>query len=65
MAAKKKKKKSANKKAAARKAPPRKAAKKVAPKAKRADGKLRLTMMTGGYEIVRALQEGTVQPKGI
>lgn len=81
MAAKKKAKKAAKKKAApvrkapARKAPPRKAARKAAPKkaaatqaapkAKRAAGKLRLTMMTGGYEIVRALQDGTVQPKGI
>ena len=76
MAAKKKAKKAAKKKAApARKAPARKAvkkaapkkavAKKTAPKAKRAAGKLRLTMMTGGYEIVRALQDGTVQPKGI
>src|SRR6185437_29838 len=76
MAAKKKAKKAAKKKAApARKAPARKAAKKAAPKkaavkkaapkAKRVAGKLRLTMMTGGYEIVRALQDGTVQPKGI
>jgi 4,5-dihydroxyphthalate decarboxylase len=71
MAAKKKAKKAAKKKTApARKAPARKAAKKAAPKktapkAKRAAGKLRLTMMTGGYEIVRALQDGTVQPKGI
>jgi 4,5-dihydroxyphthalate decarboxylase len=81
MAAKKKAKKAAKKKAAsvrkasARKAPARKAAKKAvpkkatakktAPKAKRASGKLRLTMLTGGYEIVRALQDGTVQPKGI
>ena len=66
MAAKKKAKKAAKKKAApSRKAPARKAAKKAAPKAKRAAGKLRLTMMTGGYEIVRALQDGTVQPKGI
>jgi 4,5-dihydroxyphthalate decarboxylase len=81
MAAKKKAKKAAKKKTAtvkkgaARKAPARKAAKKAAPtkaaakqaapKAKRAAGKLRLTMMTGGYEIVRVLQDGTVQPKGI
>ena len=34
-------------------------------KAARASGKLRLTMMTGDYEIVRALKEGAVQPKGI
>ena len=71
MAAKKKTKKAAKKKAApARKAPARKtakkaAAKKPAPKAKHPAGKLRLTMLTGGYEIVRALQDGTVQPKGI
>lgn len=45
-------------KAAARKATQRRAARRVA-------GKLRLSMMTGGYEIVRALQDGTVQPKGI
>jgi 4,5-dihydroxyphthalate decarboxylase len=81
MAAKRKAKKTAKKKAApvrkapARKVPARKAAKKAAPKkpaaekaapkAKRVAGKLRLSMMTGGYEIVRALQDGTVQPKGI
>jgi 4,5-dihydroxyphthalate decarboxylase len=66
MAAKKKAKKAAKKKAApVRKAPARKAAKKAAPKAKRDAGKLRLTMLTGGYDIVRALQDGTVQPKGI
>ncbi|HVA11714.1 MAG TPA: hypothetical protein VNF99_00555, partial [Stellaceae bacterium] len=51
--------------AAGRGAPARKSKKAAAPKAKRAPGKLRLTMMTGGYEIVRALQDGTVQPKGI
>jgi 4,5-dihydroxyphthalate decarboxylase len=28
-------------------------------------GKLRLSMMVGDYEIVRALKDGTVQPKGI
>ena len=76
MATKKKAKKAAKKKAApARKVPARKAAKKAvpkkaaakkaAPRTKRAAGKLRLTMLTGGYEIVRALQDGTVQPKGI
>src|SRR5579863_4747616 len=70
MAAKKKAKKAAKKKAApARKAPARKAVKKVAkktaPKAKKVASKLRLSMLTGGYEIVRALQDGTVQPKGI
>jgi 4,5-dihydroxyphthalate decarboxylase len=64
--AKKKVARPATKKAAKRAAPARKAAaKKAAPKAKRVAGKLRLTMMTGGYEIVRALQDGTVQPKGI
>lgn len=46
-------------KAAPKKAPPQKTG------AKRVAGKLKLTMMTGGYEIVRALQDGTVQPKGI
>jgi 4,5-dihydroxyphthalate decarboxylase len=65
MAAKKKKKAASKKAPGARKAPRRKATEKAAPKAKRAAGKLRLTMMTGGYEIVRALQDGTVQPKGI
>jgi 4,5-dihydroxyphthalate decarboxylase len=30
-----------------------------------APGKLRLSMMTGNYEIVRALKDGTVKPKGI
>lgn len=80
MAAKKKAKKVAKKtakqakaaparKAAAKKPIARKAASKKAPapqaKAKRVAGKLKLTMLTGGYEIVRALQDGTVQPKGI
>lgn len=32
---------------------------------KRSPGKVRLTMMTGDYEIVRALKDGTVKPKGI
>ena len=32
---------------------------------RRAAGKLKLSMMTGSYEIVRALKEGLVQPKGI
>src|SRR4051794_28044985 len=39
------------------------AAKKTASRA--APGKVRLTIMTGNYEIVRALKDGTVQPKGI
>src|SRR3954465_12386005 len=30
-----------------------------------APGKVKLTIMTGNYEIVRALKDGTVQPKGI
>ena len=30
-----------------------------------APGKLRLTMLTGDYEIVRALKDGTVKPEGI
>ena len=33
--------------------------------ARRSPGKLRLTMMVGSYEIVRALKEGAVRPKGI
>jgi len=33
--------------------------------ARRAAGKLRLSMMIGSYEIVRALKEGAVTPKGI
>jgi 4,5-dihydroxyphthalate decarboxylase len=33
--------------------------------ARRAAGKIRLTMMIGDYEIVRALKDGTVKPKGI
>lgn len=37
----------------------------TARKAPRAAGKLRLTMLTGNYEIVRALKDGTVRPKGI
>jgi 4,5-dihydroxyphthalate decarboxylase len=75
MAAKKKAKKAAKKKVAKKTAAParKKVAKKVAakkvplkkPATKRVASKLRLTMLTGGYEIVRALQDGTVQPKGI
>ncbi|HKT19044.1 MAG TPA: ABC transporter substrate-binding protein, partial [Stellaceae bacterium] len=33
--------------------------------AQRAAGKLKLSMLTGSYEIVRALKDGTVQPEGI
>lgn len=33
--------------------------------ARRSPDKLRLTMMTGDYEIVRALKDGTVKPRGI
>jgi len=33
--------------------------------ARRSPGKLKLTFLTGDYEIVRALKDGTVQPKGI
>jgi 4,5-dihydroxyphthalate decarboxylase len=51
--AKKAKKVAARKKAAARARP------------KAASRKLRLTMLTGDYEIVRALKDGTVAPKGI
>jgi len=32
---------------------------------RRAPGKVRLSMMVGDYEIVRALKDGTVKPKGI
>ena len=32
---------------------------------RRGPGKLKLSMMTGDYEIVRALKDGTVRPKGI
>jgi hypothetical protein len=32
---------------------------------RRATGKVRLSMMVGDYEIVRALKDGTVKPKGI
>jgi 4,5-dihydroxyphthalate decarboxylase len=40
--------------------------KQAAPKrAPRVAGKLRLTMLTGAYDSVRALQDGTVQAKGI
>jgi 4,5-dihydroxyphthalate decarboxylase len=45
----------------------KKKAKKVAPKkaARRGAGRLRLTMLTGDYEIVRALKDGTVKAKGV
>jgi 4,5-dihydroxyphthalate decarboxylase len=43
----------------------RTAPKRVAARPKRVAGKLKLSMLTGSYEIVRALQDGTVQPKGI
>jgi 4,5-dihydroxyphthalate decarboxylase len=33
--------------------------------ARKSPGKVKLTMMTGAYEIVRALADGTVKPKGI
>jgi 4,5-dihydroxyphthalate decarboxylase len=38
---------------------------KVAARPRRIARKLRLTMLTGDYEIVRALKDGTVAPKGI
>ena len=44
---------------------PKTPARRSASSARRSPGKLRLTMMTGDYEIVRALKDGTVQPKGI
>ena len=34
-------------------------------RARTSPGKLRLTMLTGDYEIVRALKDGTVRPEGI
>ena len=37
----------------------------AAARARRAAGKLRLSILCGDYEIVRALKDGTVQPKGI
>ena len=52
----------------AKAARPASATRKVAPAsapARPAPGKVRLTMMTGEYEIVRALKDGTVKPKGI
>ena len=63
-------KKPVTKKPAPKKPAPRKAAAKTQLSAKpaiarRSPGKLKLTMMTGNYEIVRALKDGTVQPKGI
>jgi 4,5-dihydroxyphthalate decarboxylase len=53
-------KKTKAKKTAARKAPAKRRA-----AAKRVARKLRLTFMTGDYEIVRALRDGTVTAKGI
>lgn len=44
---------------------PRKASPKTASRPRRIARKLRLTMLTGDYEIVRALKDGTVLPKGI
>ncbi len=68
----KKKAKSRAKPAATRKAVKAKKAKAQTRKAagpqastRRSPGKVRLTMMTGEYEIVRALKDGTVKPKGI
>jgi 4,5-dihydroxyphthalate decarboxylase len=48
-----------------RKAKTRKPTRKAASRPKRVAQKLRLTMMTGDYEIVRALKDGTIAPKGI
>lgn len=68
----------ANKKTTPRKAPAKKVSAKPASRksaatrtaakpalARRSPGKVKLSMMTGKYEIVRALLDGTVQPKGI
>src|SRR6185437_5736375 len=78
--AKKTKKRQAPKKAARKTAKAKTAAKKPARRAlrqsanrksgakkpaQRAAGKLKLSMLTGSYEIVRALKDGTVQPEGI
>jgi 4,5-dihydroxyphthalate decarboxylase len=63
--ARKPKKKVARKSSAKRSVAKRTAPKRVASTSKRAAGKLKLSMLTGSYEIVRALKEGEVQPKGI
>lgn len=70
--ARKMKKKAAKKKSAAKaKKPARQslrqsAGRKIAAKKPaRVAGKLRLTILTGNYDIVRALHDGRVQPKGI
>ena len=55
----------AAKSAAAKSKPQSRAAAPAAKAARPAPGKVRLTMMTGEYEIVRALKDGTVKPKGI
>ena len=70
MARQAKSKKASAKKSAAKK-PARKALRQLssrktaAKKPARAAGKLRLSIMTGQYDIVRALYDGRVQPKGI
>jgi 4,5-dihydroxyphthalate decarboxylase len=46
-------------------AKPAKSTNRPAPLARRSPGKLKLSFMTGDYEIVRALKDGTVRPKGI
>jgi 4,5-dihydroxyphthalate decarboxylase len=61
MAARRKVKAKAKAKAPAHKKAP---ARKAAP-AKRVAQKLKLSMLTGDYEIVRALKDGTISPKGI
>ena len=52
-------------KPAARRTAPSSARPAGPPLARKSPGKLRLSMMTGSYEIVRALKDGTVQPEGI
>jgi 4,5-dihydroxyphthalate decarboxylase len=52
-------------KAAAKRTGARATRKNVTKSLGRAAGKLKLSMMTGNYEIVRALKDGTVKPKGI
>jgi 4,5-dihydroxyphthalate decarboxylase len=62
-AAKKTSAKTSARRAAAKRSPPKRAA--VGASSRRSAGKLKLSMLTGSYEIVRALKEGEIQPKGI
>lgn len=49
----------------AKSAPPKLRTQQAPAPGRRLAGKLRLTMMTGDYDIVQALKDGVVQPKGI